>query len=202
MPAHGPSVLVTGVSRRIGIAWTVVEHLHHAGWEVTATGWPPHEATVRSKCLSASCGTLGCRVTALARSTRVARTGRLPAMANVLGIGGVFVKSKDADALRVWYREMLGVEIQEWGGAQFWSTPTRTYTVWSAFRAESKYFEPSEREFMVNLRVDDLDGLLAKLRERGARVLDRREDSPDGKFGYVVDPDGTLLELWEAGSAA
>jgi len=121
-------------------------------------------------------------------------------MASVLGIGGVFIKSKDADALRAWYREMLGVEIQEWGGAQFWSTPGRTYTVWSAFSAETKYFAPSERDVMVNLRVDDLDGLLAKLRAQGAHVLDRREESADGKFGYVVDPDGTLLELWEPGA--
>lgn len=121
-------------------------------------------------------------------------------MPSVLGIGGVFVKSKDAEALRAWYREMLEVDIQEWGGAQFWSTPTRTYAVWSAFSAETKYFSPSEREFMVNFRVDDLDGLLTKLQERGARVLDRREESPDGKFGYVVDPDGTLLELWEPAS--
>ena len=122
-------------------------------------------------------------------------------MPSVLGIGGVFVKSKDADGLRVWYRDMLGVEIQEWGGAQFWSTPARTYSVWSAFGAETKYFAPSEREFMVNLRVDDLDGLLAQLRVKGVQVLDRREDSSDGKFGYVVDPDGTLLELWEPSSA-
>ena len=117
-------------------------------------------------------------------------------MASVLGIGGVFVKSKDVDALRAWYRDMLGLDIQTWGGAQLWAT-AGTYGVWSAFGADTKYFEPSEREFMVNLRVDDLDGLLARMRERGARVLDRREDSPDGKFGYVVDPDGTLLELWE-----
>ena len=120
----------------------------------------------------------------------------------MLGIGGVFVKSKDVDALREWYREMLGLEIEEWGGAQFWSTPTKTYGVWSAFRADTKYFEPSEREFMVNLRVDDLDGLLARLRVRGARVLERREESPDGRFGYVMDPDGTLLELWEPTTAA
>jgi len=117
-------------------------------------------------------------------------------MANVLGIGGVFVKSKDAAALQAWYRDMLGFDIQDWGGAQLWST-ARTYGVWSAFAAETKYFEPSEREFMVNLRVDELDVLLAALRAKGARVLDRREDGPDGKFGYVVDPDGTLLELWE-----
>jgi catechol 2,3-dioxygenase-like lactoylglutathione lyase family enzyme len=118
-------------------------------------------------------------------------------MATVLGIGGVFVKSKDVEALRRWYRDMLGLEIQEWGGAQLWSTPARTYSVWSAFGADTRYFEPSTREFMLNLRVDDLDELLAQLRARGAQVLDRREDSADGKFGYVVDPDGTLLELWQ-----
>ena len=117
-------------------------------------------------------------------------------MPTVLGIGGVFVRSRDPDALRAWYRDMLGLDIQDWGGAQLSSTPG-TYSVWSAFRADTTYFAPSEREFMVNLRVDDLDALLAHLRERGARVLDRREDSADGKFGYVVDPDGTLLELWQ-----
>jgi catechol 2,3-dioxygenase-like lactoylglutathione lyase family enzyme len=117
-------------------------------------------------------------------------------MATVLGIGGVFVRSRDPDALRAWYRDLLGLEIQDWGGAQFGSTPG-TYGVWSAFRADTTYFAPSEREFMVNLRVDDLEALLARLRAGGARVLDRREDSADGKFGYVVDPDGTLLELWQ-----
>jgi predicted enzyme related to lactoylglutathione lyase len=118
-------------------------------------------------------------------------------MATVLGIGGVFVKSKDADALRRWYRDMLSLEIEEWGGAQLRSTPAPTYSVWSAFRAETGYFAPSTREFMINLRVDDLDEMLAQLRARGAQVLHRREDSADGKFGYVVDPDGTLLELWQ-----
>ena len=117
-------------------------------------------------------------------------------MASVLGIGGVFVRSKDPDALRAWYRDLLGLEIQDWGGAQLWSTPG-SYGVWSAFRADTTYFAPSEREFMVNLRVDDLEALLARLRAGGAHVLDRREDSSDGKFGYVVDPDGTLLELWQ-----
>ncbi len=117
-------------------------------------------------------------------------------MATVLGIGGVFVRSKDPDALRAWYRDLLGLDIQDWGGAQLSSTPG-PYGVWSAFRADTTYFAPSERDFMINLRVDDLEALLARLRAGGARVLDRREDSADGKFGYVVDPDGTLLELWQ-----
>jgi len=119
-------------------------------------------------------------------------------MASVLGIGGIFVKSKDATALRAWYRDMLGLDIQAWGGAQLQPPAALASTVWSAFAADSGYFAPSEREFMVNLRVDDVDALLAKLRALGAQVLDRREDGPDGKFGYVVDPDGTLLELWQA----
>jgi len=119
-------------------------------------------------------------------------------MASVLGIGGVFVKSKDPEALWAWYRDKLGIEIQPWGGAQFWAPQDReTYGVWSAFAATTKYMEPSTREFMVNLRVDDLDGLLAQLKEKGVTPLDRRDESEDGKFGYVVDPDGTLLELWE-----
>jgi predicted enzyme related to lactoylglutathione lyase len=117
-------------------------------------------------------------------------------MARVLGLGGIFVRSTDADALRTWYRDLLGFEIQDWGGTQ-WTGPALGAHVWTAFRAETTYFAPSTRDFMVNLRVDDLDGMLAKLRAGGAQVLERREDGPDGKFGYVVDPEGTLLELWE-----
>lgn len=117
-------------------------------------------------------------------------------MARVLGIGGVFIKSSDPDALRAWYREMLGVEIQSWGGAQLWAEPG-TYGVWSPFAEGTKYFEPSTREFMVNFRVDDADGLVTALKAKGAQVLDRRQQSADGVFCYVVDPDGTLLELWQ-----
>jgi catechol 2,3-dioxygenase-like lactoylglutathione lyase family enzyme len=122
-------------------------------------------------------------------------------MAHVLGIGGVFIKSRDVDALRAWYRDALGLDLAAWGGAQFWATPDRHYAVWSPFQADTEYFAPSTREVMVNFRVDDLDGLLARLRGHGAQVLDRREDTADGKFGYVLDPDGTLLELWEPARA-
>ena len=120
----------------------------------------------------------------------------------VTGIGGIFFKARDPKALGAWYREHLGVDVTPWGGAQFfWSGPDEPggvgYTVWNPFAADTKYFEPSDKVFMLNLRVDDLDAILAVLREKGARVLDRREDSEQGRFGYVVDPEGTLLELFE-----
>jgi catechol 2,3-dioxygenase-like lactoylglutathione lyase family enzyme len=123
-------------------------------------------------------------------------------MAKVVGIGGVFFKAQDCKALTQWYRERLHVEVQPWGGAQFLhdrrDRPGKTsYTVWSPFPADTKYFEPSDKPFMINLRVDDLEAMLAELRAAGARVLDRREDGENGKFGYVLDPEGNLLELWE-----
>lgn len=122
-------------------------------------------------------------------------------MPTVTGIGGVFFKSDDPDTLREWYRERLGFDVQSWGGTQFLfnrrDAPGVGYTVWSPFKADTDYFEPSDKPFMVNLRVDDLEGMLEQLRAAGAQVLDRREDAENGKFGYVVDPEGNLLELWE-----
>ncbi len=122
-------------------------------------------------------------------------------MAKVTGIGGVFLKAGDPASLGEWYRTHLGFDIQSWGGAQFLFNRRDQagvgYCVWSPFPTSTKYFEPSDKPFMLNLRVDDLEGLLAQLRTAGAHVLDRREDAENGKFGYVLDPDGTLLELWE-----
>ena len=122
-------------------------------------------------------------------------------MAKVTGIGGVFFKSQDPAALREWYRSHMGLDVQSWGGAQFLFTrrdrPGVGYTVWTPFETTTKYFEPSDKPFMVNFRVDDLDAMLAQLRQEGAQVLDRREDAENGKFGYVMDPEGNLLELWE-----
>lgn len=122
-------------------------------------------------------------------------------MAQVVGVGGVFFKSKDPESLRDWYHEHLGVDVKPWGGAQFLynrrDRPGIGYTVWSPFAADTTYFEPSDKPFMINLRVDDLEGMLAQLRAAGAQVLDRRDDGENGKFGYVLDPEGTLVELWE-----
>lgn len=119
------------------------------------------------------------------------------AMAKITGLGGVFVKARDPKALRAWYADVLGLTIDEWGGAQLWNDGPRNYGVWSAFDAGTKYFAPSDKAFMINFRVDDADGMIARAKEKGAQVLDRGEDTPDGKFRYVVDPEGTLLELFQ-----
>jgi predicted enzyme related to lactoylglutathione lyase len=119
----------------------------------------------------------------------------------VRGFGGVFFKARDPSALAAWYREHLGIGMPGWNGAQFfWSradTGDRAYSVFSPFQADTDYFAPSAKDFMLNLRVDDLDGVLADLRAEGCQVLDRRQDLEQGRFGYVIDPEGHLIELWE-----
>jgi catechol 2,3-dioxygenase-like lactoylglutathione lyase family enzyme len=123
-------------------------------------------------------------------------------MKRVMGIGGVFFKAKDPKALGEWYRKHLGMNVEEWGGAAFrWVTqdnPSGTgTTIWSPFKEDTAYFAPSSASFMVNYRVADLHGLLAALRAEGCAVQDQVEESEFGKFGWVVDPEGNKLELWQ-----
>ena len=122
-------------------------------------------------------------------------------MAKIVGLGGVFFKAREPEVLRAWYREVLGLEMLDWGGALLWNEPqTKTYGVFAVFEDSTQYMRPSDKPYMINFRVDDLDAMLAAVRERGGNVLDRRDDSADGRFGYVVDPEGTLLELWQPSS--
>lgn len=122
-------------------------------------------------------------------------------MKRVTGIGGVFFKAKDPKALGEWYRTHLGMNVQAWGGAVFrWSedNPGGTgTTAWNLFKDDTSYFAPSTASFMVNYRVEDLDALLAKLREEGCNVDAKVEESEYGKFGWVMDPEGNRLELWQ-----
>jgi catechol 2,3-dioxygenase-like lactoylglutathione lyase family enzyme len=124
-----------------------------------------------------------------------------PNKPRVHGLGGVFFKAEDPAALADWYGRHLGIGIEGWGGTQFFwrrdDTGERAYTVWSPFKASTEYFKPSDKPFMLNFRVDDLDATLAALREEGCNVLDRGEDGEQGKFGYVMDPEGHLIELWQ-----
>lgn len=120
----------------------------------------------------------------------------------VTGIGGIFFKARDAQALRDWYRIHLGIPVEAWGGTAFrWGdaesgSGTGT-TVWSIFSGDSSYFAPSASPFMINYRVADLDQLLATLRAEGCAVDDKVESSEFGKFGWVMDPEGNRIELWQ-----
>ncbi len=123
-------------------------------------------------------------------------------MKRVTGIGGVFLKAKEPDVLRDWYRKHLGLEIEEWGGLAFkWHSPDQPNpdgtTVWSVFPATSEYFAPSTAPFMINYRVEDLHALLAALRDEGCDVESKTDESEFGKFGWVMDPEGNKVELWE-----
>ena len=116
----------------------------------------------------------------------------------VTWVGGVFLKAKDPATLSAWYRDMLGVPVQSWGGAAFESKDEgEVTTAWSLFPMTSKKFDPSTAPFMVNYRVNDLHGLLAKLRAAKCLVDEKVDESEYGKFGWVVDPEGNKIELWE-----
>ena len=123
-------------------------------------------------------------------------------MKRVTGIGGIFFKVKDPVAMRAWYRDHLGIDVLEWGGAAFrWvdaeGNPTGGTTIWSLSDGSGDYFAPSTSSFIVNYRVADLHALVRELRKEGCNVLDKTEDSEYGKFGWVIDPEGNKVELWE-----
>jgi predicted enzyme related to lactoylglutathione lyase len=117
-------------------------------------------------------------------------------MAQVLGFGGVFFKAQDPAAVRDWYSRVLGFEVEDWGGVNF-KPADRGYQVWSPHAADTKYFEPSTHPFMVNLMVDDLDGVLAKAKAAGVEPLGREDMDEYGSFAWIVDPAGVKLELWQ-----
>ncbi|MBI4956498.1 MAG: VOC family protein [Myxococcales bacterium] len=122
-------------------------------------------------------------------------------MKRVTGIGGIFFKAKDPVALRAWYEQHLGIDVQEWGGTAFrWADdadPTQGTTIWSIGAADGDSFAPSHSSFMVNYRVEDLAALLRALRSEGCQVLEKTDDSEYGKFGWVIDPEGNKVELWQ-----
>ena len=126
-------------------------------------------------------------------------------MKRVTGIGGIFFKARDPAALGAWYRDHLGLDVTEWGGAVFdWggdgSEPGMT--IWSPFAADTDYMAPGTAPFMFNFRVADLEALLAALKAEGCNVVDRTETSEHGRFGWVIDPEGNKVELWQPPAAA
>ncbi|HKZ83576.1 MAG TPA: VOC family protein [Anaerolineae bacterium] len=127
-------------------------------------------------------------------------------MAKVLGIGGIFFKSPDPQTLNYWYSQWLGLTIESESGVSFASFQPRTmpkngYTVWSAFKSTTTYFAPSDKEFMFNLVVDNLEEALNQVKAGGAQAVGGVEKNEYGQFGWFMDPDGNKVELWEPPSA-
>ena len=121
-------------------------------------------------------------------------------MAKITGLGGVFFKTSDSAATAKWMTDNLGVAMESWGKSFPWlerGSGKKGYTVLGLHGKSTDYFTGSEREFMLNLRVDDLDGVLAMLAEKGIKPVRTFADEPNGRFAHVPGPDGITLELWQ-----
>lgn len=119
-------------------------------------------------------------------------------MSRILGLGGVFFKSDDPYRLGRWYEEWLGLPYSEYGAVlPYDNLPEHGYNVWSPFRKDTGYLNPSQKEFMFNFIVDDVRELLERVHEGGAEVMPDIEESEYGTFGWFIDPEGNKVELWE-----
>lgn len=123
-------------------------------------------------------------------------------MAKVTGIGGIFFKSRsERSALATWYQTHLGMALEDFGGAVLrWpddKAEDQGLTVWHVAEKESEWFSPSDSAFMINYRVDNLDELLAQLRASGVEIVDGPQSHENGKFAWIMDPEGNKVELWE-----
>ncbi len=122
-------------------------------------------------------------------------------MKRVKGIGGIFFKSKDPQAMNAWYREHLGFKVNEYGslfqGREFDNPEEKTLLQWAPFKNDTDYFDPCQKEFMINYRVEDLESLLTALKSEGVEIVTELKSYPYGKFAHIMDPEGNKIELWE-----
>lgn len=123
-------------------------------------------------------------------------------MAKVTGIGGVFFLAKgEGSALAAWYEEHLGLTLEDFGAAIMnWKDDTAEdggMTVWHVANHDSPWFNPSESRFMINYRVDDMDGMVEQLTSAGIEIVQGPEYHENGAFAWIMDPDGNKIELWE-----
>jgi predicted enzyme related to lactoylglutathione lyase len=122
-------------------------------------------------------------------------------MKRVTGIGGIFFKSKDPQQIKEWYKTHLGFDTDQWGTNFEWrqgADPTQKgFTQWSPFTETTEYFAPSQKDFMINYRVEDIEALVAVLKQEGVTVLDEIEVFEYGKFVHILDGEGNKIELWE-----
>jgi len=119
----------------------------------------------------------------------------------VTGIGGIFFKTKDVEKTKEWYGKNLGLAISPYGSSFEFRNANRpeeiNYLSWSPFKEDTDYLNPSTKEFMVNYRVQNIEGLVAQFKENGVTVLDEIASYEYGKFVHIMDPDGNKIELWE-----
>lgn len=120
-------------------------------------------------------------------------------MKRVTGLGGVFFRTKDPEKLKQWYSDHLGIKTDQYGASFTWGKPNgeNGYTVWGTFKEDTKYFDPSKKELMINYRVENLEELLKVLKEEGVTIVGEMEVYEYGKFGWIMDPEGNKIELWE-----
>jgi predicted enzyme related to lactoylglutathione lyase len=129
------------------------------------------------------------------------KTKMHPTMKRVTGLGGIFFKCKDTKAVSEWYKNHLGIDAGQYGASFEWleaeDPAKKGLTQWTPFSDQTKYFEPSSKEFMINYRVDDLEALVAALKSEGVTILDEIASYDYGKFVHILDPEGNKIELWE-----
>jgi len=117
-------------------------------------------------------------------------------MAKILGLGGVFFKCRDVDAYRKWWAEHMEMDVTDWGTME-WDSDGKGKVMMSPFTGDSDYLDPSEKDFMINLRVDDVAALIEKARQGNAKIIGDVEDTEYGIFGWFIDPEGIKIELWQ-----
>jgi predicted enzyme related to lactoylglutathione lyase len=122
-------------------------------------------------------------------------------MKKVTGIGGIFFKSKDPKAINHWYKTHLGFETSPYGTNFEWreinDSTKKGVTVWNPFKEDTKYFDPSTKDFMINYRVENLETLVEELKKENVTITDTIETYDYGKFVHILDIEGNKIELWE-----
>jgi glyoxylase I family protein len=116
-------------------------------------------------------------------------------MQKITGIGGIFFRAKDPEALSAWYEKHFGIPRGSKG--ETWEQQAGP-TVFAAFKKDTDYFGRDDQQFMLNFRVADMDALLAELKENGVKIDEKKQEESFGKFAWVYDPEGNKIELWEA----
>jgi predicted enzyme related to lactoylglutathione lyase len=133
--------------------------------------------------------------------TIIAKQHKTSTMKKVTGIGGIFFKCKDPNKMKEWYKTHLGLDTSPYGASFEWrqaeDSTKKGSTQWAPFAETTKYFDPSTKDFMINYRVENLEALVAELKNEGVTILDKVEDSDYGKFVHIIDLEGNKVELWE-----